>query len=82
MPSCRISGILRKKGLPNQICVAPKTLSPWNNQLMRRSTQRCAIRLPHANLSTFHIILSTYYHNNKIEYMTCFDIVLTRYTYG
>jgi hypothetical protein len=30
------------------------------------STQRCPIRLPHANLLRFHTILNIYYHRNKI----------------
>ena len=33
--------------------------------IMAFNTNMCTIRLPHANLSTFHIFFNTYYHINK-----------------
>ena len=45
-----------------------------------KETLICAItKLPHANLLTFHIILSKYYHNHKIQhfYFSLFKVVVT-----
>ena len=37
-------------------------------------THICAIRFPHTNLSTFHIIVNICYHSNRIQEL-CFTAV-------